>query len=1180
MTKFFLKIHDTLCKHRLATAIVLLLAVAGMVVLAIRLDYEEDIAKFLPREKDNEKYVQIYEQIAQQDKIAVIFTSRDSTRQLPVENLETAMQQFATLMAEHGIGNVQATVDEEKTMEMIEFVYQNAPYFLTDADYERIDSLLKQPNYIASQLVQDKKMLMLPTASMMTEGMRYDPLHLFGPMLARLQSLKMSDKLSLVDGYIFTADGKHGLVYFSSKTGASESGKNAELGKKLDSVMHTVMHDNKGVKVTAIGGPLIAVTNAEQIKSDSLRAMAIAVTVILILLMMHYRSVPDLLWIGASLIFGWLLAIAGMAVFGHSVSIIVLGIGSVIIGIAVNYPLHFLDHMREESDQRQALKEMVPPLLTGNITTVAAFLCLVWLDAAAMRDLGIFGALMLIGTIMFVLVFLPLYVKKHSIARRHLDFNINTITFGNRSQKRWFVGIVTALTLVLGWLSLRTTFDSNMGHINYMTPEQRADLEMLSSLSGTTDLYAVAQGRSLDEALEANARLQSQLESLHDVEGVKGVGNFVPSRAEQERRLKKWHDYWKPRAAVLVAHLDEQAALQGFAPGVFSSFVDMVSSKHAVVPSSYFAPVTSQLAGSYMLSKKSDVKIISYLTLAKSSQEDAVKSTLRNTATKTGNILVFSPKDVSNQLANVLNDNFNYISYVCGFVVFFFLWFSFGSIELSLISFLPLAVGWLWILGIMQLLGIQFNIVNIILATFIFGQGDDYTIFITEGCIYEYAYGKKRLDKYTGSVVLSAVIMFVGIGALIISKHPALRSLAEVTIVGMFTVVFMAYCLPPLIFDWFTRKQGSIRPMPITLKRLGRSLWAGFYFAFMSTCVLKPYVAIFFALYGETNAARDRYHRRLLKIARWVCKHTLGVEGHVENAVGETFEKPAIIISNHQSHLDIMHLMQLTSKIVFFTNDWTWNNPYYGYVIHKAEFLPVTRGLDNNMAKIKDLYARGYSICIFPEGTRSADGRIMRFHKGAFYLAQQLGADIVPVMLHGASDALPKKDFMLRKGRITVVVGPRLKSGDMSMGATYQERTKAYHRMYLAHFEQLRNRIELSDYWSDMVKHQYYYKGAAVTRRCSKNLKRHNNYSAWVDDQANRDLKAVAIHNCGQGEMPWIFALVNRHCQVYAFTRDDDDYALLRNMVNAPANLHFLREGSPCPDAEDCDKTITLNNDE
>ena len=138
MTKFFLKIHDTLSKHRLATAIALLLAVAGMVALAMRVNYEEDIAKFLPREKDNEKYAQIYEQIAQQDKIAVIFGSRDSTRQLPVETLEAAMQQFATLMGERGIDNVQVTVDEEKTLHMIEFVYQNVPYFLTEGDYDRI----------------------------------------------------------------------------------------------------------------------------------------------------------------------------------------------------------------------------------------------------------------------------------------------------------------------------------------------------------------------------------------------------------------------------------------------------------------------------------------------------------------------------------------------------------------------------------------------------------------------------------------------------------------------------------------------------------------------------------------------------------------------------------------------------------------------------------------------------------------------------------------------------------------------------------------------------------------------------------------------------------------------------------------------------------------------------------
>jgi hypothetical protein len=129
-----------------------------------------------------------------------------------------------------------------------------------------------------------------------------------------------------------------------------------------------------------------------------------------------------------------------------------------------------------------------------------------------------------------------------------------------------------------------------------------------------------------------------------------------------------------------------------------------------------------------------------------------------------------------------------------------------------------MAVSWVWILGIMSLLGIQFNVVNIILATFIFGQGDDYTIFMTEGCQYEYAYHRKMLNSYKQSIIISALIMFIGIGSLIVARHPALRSLAEVTIVGMFTVVFMAWLLPTYCFRWLVYdRNGNERRQPITL---------------------------------------------------------------------------------------------------------------------------------------------------------------------------------------------------------------------------------------------------------------------------------------------------------------------------------------------------------------------------
>jgi hypothetical protein len=175
---------------------------------------------------------------------------------------------------------------------------------------------------------------------------------------------------------------------------------------------------------------------------------------------------------------------------------------------------------------------------------------------------------------------------------------------------------------------------------------------------------------------------------------------------------------------------------------------------------------------------------------------------------------------MNSAIATTLSDNFNYIGWVCGLIVFFFLWFSLGSFELAILSFLPMAISWLWIMGIMTLLGIHFNVVNVILATFIFGQGDDYTIFMAEGCQYEYAYRKKMIASYKNSIIISALIMFFGIGTLIFAKHPALHSLAEVTIIGMFTVVFMAYLIPPLLFKWLVSKNGTYRKRPLTIRRL------------------------------------------------------------------------------------------------------------------------------------------------------------------------------------------------------------------------------------------------------------------------------------------------------------------------------------------------------------------------
>ena len=105
----------------------------------------------------------------------------------------------------------------------------------------------------------------------------------------------------------------------------------------------------------------------------------------------------------------------------------------------------------------------------------------------------------------------------------------------------------------------------------------------------------------------------------------------------------------------------------------------------------------------------------------------------------------------------------------------------------------------------MQLFGLQFNIVNIILATFIFGQGDDYTIFIVEGLLYEHRTGKQILPQYRQSILLSALIMLIGIGILALAVHPAMHSLGVITLIGMSVVLIMAITIPPLLFRMVKR---------------------------------------------------------------------------------------------------------------------------------------------------------------------------------------------------------------------------------------------------------------------------------------------------------------------------------------------------------------------------------------
>ncbi|MCF0202176.1 MAG: MMPL family transporter, partial [Bacteroidaceae bacterium] len=814
---YILKIFDLISRNKYAGGLSLIAITLLLLCLALRINLNEDITAFLPLNEQQQKALAVYQDTSGANKILAIFQNNAPACKdydailLAIEKFKDTLQQKDTA---HIVHNLVTEFNTEEITQMTEFVYANIPYFLTSSDYQRIDSLLSNKDFISRQIQEDKAMLQMTMSGPVADHLAIDPLNLFQPVLARLKQHTHS-KVEIYQGAIFTPDMSRAIVMMDSPFGNNETKNNTRLMNLLQSVADTVQLSTTNVNIHFIGGPSIAVENAKQIKADSTLAAVIAIALIVLLLYIHLRSTRNILLILLSVAWGSLFAIAALAVLSQRPSLIVIGISSIIIGLAVNYPLHLIAHTAHTHTQRQALREVITPLVIGNITTVGAFIALLPLQATALRDLGIFSAFLLVGTLIFTIIFLPHLIKKHAPSippPASEDSASDKITLPSPgtsalpttvSNNKKIIALLLILTPIFAYYSTLTGFDADISHINYMTDQQKADIQAFQNITSNNPtnnnaIYIVAEGKTIQQALNLNQKnINNLTTSAVTSQCALTTLQFLPSKRQQQQRIQKWQAFIKKNSHKLIHQLNTISTQNGFSPDAFNQFHNILTSTYPIKEYTYFSPLT--LINNPFLSIDTinkSYRVITYLhTTATVSEASAsnktisrscdcpppyldtpaawnIAQTINSTPTKPkDNTFAFHVKSLSSAATRALSDNFNYIGYACALIVFLFLTLSFQSIELALISFLPMAISWIWILGIMGIANIQFNIVNIILATFIFGQGDDYTIFITEGCTYEYAYHKKMIDSYKKSIIISATIMFIGIGTLIIAKH-------------------------------------------------------------------------------------------------------------------------------------------------------------------------------------------------------------------------------------------------------------------------------------------------------------------------------------------------------------------------------------------------------------------------
>lgn len=302
------------------------------------------------------------------------------------------------------------------------------------------------------------------------------------------------------------------------------------------------------------------------------------------------------------------------------------------------------------------------------------------------------------------------------------------------------------------------------------------------------------------------------------------------------------------------------------------------------------------------------------------------------------------------------------------------------------------------------------------------------------------------------------------------------------------------------------------------------------------------------------------FHVLISKFMKSVLYTNPLVAKKVLNPYHQDFQKPAVYIANHSSSLDTLVMGMLHPKMIFVVNDWVYNSPVFGGIAKLADFYPISEGIDEGIEPLRKKIEQGYSLIIFPEGTRSLCNKLKRFHKGAFFISEKLELDIVPVLIHGNSEVLAKGDSMIRKGAITVKILKPINHADPSWGDGYAERTRKISRFFKQQFAEFRSEMEGPDYFHRMVLETYEYKDDRMFQFVAKDLKKYR-----------KDYYEV-LHTIGPKETVWslrsdygqlnlLLSLDSKDRKLYQEITDSYVYKLLHHARETKlGNMHWLEK--------------------
>ena len=829
MTKAFIKLYEFFNSHKAVWLLSMVALLGFFGYYSTKIYLEEDIARLLPSSRNEDGSIKLaFSSLRIKDKSFIVFQDKEG---MGPEALCDVIDAFCdTLLSQDNalpeekrtIGNLFYQVPTEDLMyEAVDYMKEHMPNYIDTSCYVGFDTLLTE-EHVLKQLLENREDANSLIGEAFPELLQMDPIGMRYVLLDQMGGLMSSagGSYSVVNDHLFVPDSTVAIAIITPRFAGTDSGNGAILFEWMNDDIEAFAAAHPGVKIGYYGAPANGAYNSWTLKKDIFNNILWSLLIVLVVIFICFRNWNTIPLLCLPVFFGTVFGLSMMYFIKGQFSLLALGIGAIVLGVALSYVLHVITHYKYVGDPVQVLKDQVKPVMMGCVTTIGSFLGLIFIQTDLLQDFGLFASFAIVGTTFFSLAYLPPFFDKDKNKTNRKAFAIiDRINAYPIDRNKILFGLIAVLTCVcVGYYAVGgTNFDADMRNLGYW-PESLEEPENVireKTFNGNRDQYFAASGETMEDAIENFALMAEKLDSLQEIGLVKNFTHtselFIPQRIQQER-IDAWHEYWnEERLSRVRTLLNKCASKAGVNVDAFEPFFEAATRDYepdplyaaGIIPEGYVTTMMEQTYdGSYLCFSTVYCEVDSVRS------DDSDYHRICGAIANEPNLMVLDTYYYATDTLRQLGKDFDVLQWVSMAFVLLVLLVSFKwNLKHSLLCFLPIVISWIIVLGAMNIFGLRFNLINIIISTFIFGIGVDYSIFVMNGLIGDGDEKNNKLLAYHKTAILfSAVALIVTVGSMNLAIHPAIQSVGFATLVGMIAAVLFAYVVEPYLFRLLNKK--------------------------------------------------------------------------------------------------------------------------------------------------------------------------------------------------------------------------------------------------------------------------------------------------------------------------------------------------------------------------------------